>query len=268
MNTNARQKKETPKKRKKSSLIPQQMIQNESLELVASPIIGPIRTRPLSILDKEIILDRFKKEIVDKFGFTLSPAAVNGHVSSKRRRIIKSTSSSSSTSSLTLTVHDPRHDPRHDAEGKKLIMARIAKSRIVVGTNSCTRAMETLISSQSQQLKHDDSNSNNNKDNSPSPVTVTVTTVVSNRPLLCILARDIRPPSIMAHIPYLCHLMKVPILLLPGKASHELGSILGGKKVSVMLFTESSSSDGDDADERCHKLMDSFITFAKGKLPS
>ena len=52
-----RQQEQVSKKKKNAVILPQHMIENESLELVASPI-GPIRTNPVSASDAQIILDR------------------------------------------------------------------------------------------------------------------------------------------------------------------------------------------------------------------
>jgi len=242
-----RQQEQVSKKKKNAVILPQHMIENESLELVASPI-GPIRTNPVSASDAQIILDRMSREIVDKFGFTLSPVGNAG--TSRKRKIIS-----------TRTV------PIDDAEEKKQRLARIAKSRIIIGTNSCTRAFEKLYSQQKQKQNQD-----RDKDQSTLSYEKPGSSEVvshSSKPSLCILARNVRPPSILAHIPYLCHQMNVPIILLPGKASNDLGSILGGRKVAVLLFRERPPiPDGEcAADKKHHDKIDSYVEFAKLKLP-
>ena len=264
------------KKRKKKNIslvVPQQITENESLELVASPI-GPIMTYPTSKINADIILDRLRKEIVEKFHYTLSPVGVGVRSSkksgqgSKRRRI---------------------HQNDDDIEEKKARLSRLAKSRIVVGVNSCTRTFRAFYQHQNQgkvhidvdeQGKNDPSNSNTKsmEINAASKSTDDSLNAEINssarRPSLCILSRDIRPTTILAHIPFFCQQVGVPILLLPGRASKDLGSMLGGKNASVLLFTERSRSDDDDDgtsskdNKKSHDLIDSFIEFAKEKIPT
>jgi ribosomal protein L7Ae-like RNA K-turn-binding protein len=104
----------------------------------------------------------------------------------------------------------------------------LVKSRIKIGTNECTRSLES-----------------------------TETT----RPELIILSRDVHPPTILAHIPYLAK--NVGILLLPGRASFELGKVLGTKKVAIMVFLKRP----EDASEQEHDRIDSLVAFLKQKIP-
>lgn len=175
-----------------------------------------------------------------------------------------------------------------EVEEKKQRLALFAKSRLVIGTNSCTRAFEQLYSSLqkksekvqvddeegpvgSKQIESFDNATFKESSSSSSNATDGKTSIVSKKISLCILARDVRPPTILAHIPYLCQQLGVPILLLPGKASHDLGSILGGRKVSVLLFRErpdeTMAGTGANTDKRHHDKIDSYIEFAKSKLP-
>lgn len=220
------------KKKKKNVVIPQNVMDNESLELVASPI-GPIRTKPVTTTDAQIILDRLAKEIVQKFGFTLSPVGKSDN-SKKRKRV----------SNAPVPV-----DP---LEEKKMKMTNIAKSRIVVGTNSCTRVFEKLYARPTRGRDASESSESSS----------------TGKPSLCLMARDVRPPAILSHIPYFCHQMNVPIILIPGNATHDLGCVLGGNKVSVLLFRErpSTSTGENGVDCQYHDMIDSYIAFAKLKV--
>jgi Ribosomal protein HS6-type (S12/L30/L7a) len=231
------QSKPVPKKRKKNTiLIPQRLTENESLELVASPI-GPIRTLAVSEVEKSIIIERFVSEIAQKFHFTLSRSA-------KRPRL----------TSIKC------HQEQSQRQEKELQMTEFAKSRITVGTNSCTRLIEKLYSCKAEESSNNGGKDSNVADTSGSHINCSVS--------LCILSRDVRPATILSHIPYFCHLMRIPVLLLPGKASLELGSALGTKKVSVIMFKTKSQSCIDDLHEKkWQQQYDSYVNFVKNKIP-
>lgn len=219
-------------KKKRKLVIPEHLIDNDSLEIIATPI-GPIRTFPVSQNDKDIILDRLKKEIIDRFDFTLSP---KNSSASKKQKIIQI------------------NDMNKEEQQKK--MTAFAKTRIVVGTNSCTRAFEKIsraeISSNQDMAKEDD------KKREAMDFS------------LCILARDVRPASVLSHIPYLCQLhdIDIPIILLGGKASYELGRLLGCKKTSVLLFRKDSCPEIiTGAEKKWEKQIDSLVEFLKSKIP-
>ena len=84
-----------------------------------------------------------------------------------------------------------------------------------MGTNQCTRILEKL------DLMDVNNNSNPNH---------------PCRPLLIILARDIYPPSMLAHVPVLAQRYNIPLLLLPGRSSIELGHVMNVRKTSILLF--------------------------------
>ena len=103
------------------------------------------------------------------------------------------------------------------------------------------------------------------------------------KPSLVLLSRDVRPPTIMAHIPILCRQMGIPAVVLPGRASVELGKAVGGRSVAVAVFlprstddeeeekkTATSNGDGPSASQmqECHRRIDSYIKFALSKIPS
>lgn len=225
--------KKLEKQKKKKSILPYRIVQNESVELVASPI-GPIELSPLSQVDKTILLDRLLKEIVRTFNFCLSPIL---HKPSKRARDGES-----------ICVQRSAHTQ------ERAFLISLLRSRFTMGINSCTRALEKL---------------------SPPPIAKQSSLIavekdeIIPKPSLVILARDIRPPTMIAHIPYYCHLFKIPILLLPGRASVEMGKVLGGKRSSVIMFFQRlDRKHEDEQSSRYHDIVDSFIEFAKSMQPT
>lgn len=81
---------------------------------------------------------------------------------------------------------------------------------------------------------------------------------------LIILARDVRPATILSHIVIFAHILQVPILILPGQASSELGDVLGIKSVAAAIFLSSGSQtlSSDEAETDTHNDVDSFVHFA------
>ncbi len=204
------------RKRKNNVKIPHGIFQNESLEVVAS-IAGPIITAPVTLVDKEILLDRLKIELLDRCAFftsNVSPARGD-------RRII-------------------------DESGSKMI-----HKCLIVGTNECTRALEAA----KKKCKNEDNTHTQNH----------------FKPSLIILSRDLRPPTILAHIPFLCKQLDVPIVLLPGKASSDLGKLLQMKTAAVILLCtlhESYEETYNKSEREVSNKIKSFAKFAKSKIPS
>jgi hypothetical protein len=82
----------------------------------------------------------------------------------------------------------------------------------------------------------------------------------------------------LAHIPVLAKHLSVPLILLSGKTSVDLGAILGIKLCAIALFLPraedtSNRSGGNDITQdtktisRYHQDIDSFIEYAKSKIP-
>jgi len=110
---------------------------------------------------------------------------------------------------------------------------RLIRKRIRIGTNQSTKSLEEDQSS----------------------------------PLLIILARDVHPPTILSHIPFMAKQRKTPIMLLPGgQASVELGKALGIKLAAILLFRAQEDGGEEEEETKLHKLVDSFVSFAKTKL--
>ena len=103
----------------------------------------------------------------------------------------------------------------------------IWRERLVMGTNQCLRNLENDIKNQ------------------PGPPQAS----------LMVLARDIYPPTMLAHAPVMAKRLGIPVLLLPGKASNEIGQAVGVKKTSILLFLSSKANDQGNS------KINSFVDF-------
>jgi ribosomal protein L7Ae-like RNA K-turn-binding protein len=226
--------KSSKKKRKKPS---NSFLENESLISVAGLPSGmkpgeAVTTPVVTDLVKEIFLERFTKEIVQRFSFLLHTPRkdsggfiVVGGKLQKRRRQDKNEPTAAK-----------RVEPKNETNSSSLSPDEISnrqfvRKRFVIGTNQCSRIL--------QQAQ------------------------AGNRevPSLMVVARDIYPPTMLAHAPVLARALNIPLLMLPGKASFELGKALGTKKTSIMLFLPSSETGGS------HSAMSSFIDFVVKMVP-
>ena len=91
-------------------------------------------------------------------------------------------------------------------------------------------------------------------------------------PALILLSRDVRPATILAHIPLYAKLLNVPTLILPGKASAELGKIVGIKSVAAAVFLSSSGEDSMKDNNKqewkeAQNDVDSFVKYVISKMP-
>ena len=206
-------------KRKNNIKIPNGISQNESLEVVAS-ISGPIITAPVANVDKNILLERFKIELLDRFNFFGS-----SYGTKKGQREI--------------TLEEMRSTAMH-----KLL---------VVGTNKCTRTLELSMNKLAESCGDDKA--------SQFPL----------KPLLIMLARDLRPPTILAHVPFFAKQLGIPIVLLPGKASSDLGKLLKRKRAAVILFCiydETYEETCNNVEKDVANRIKSFVDFARSKIPT
>mmetsp|Transcript_10645 Transcript_10645/g.16044 ORF Transcript_10645/g.16044 Transcript_10645/m.16044 type:complete len:244 (+) Transcript_10645:40-771(+) len=233
------------RKRKDSIKITNDISNNESLELVAS-MMGPIKNIALTTVDKEILLDRLKIELLDKYHFFL-----------------KSQSKASSSSPPALAKQKLNEDEDENNKDATLTMMPVEvrqsiylRKHLIVGTNECTRVLEKAI-----RGGYDENNENDAV------------------PALVMLSRDLRPPTIVAHFPYLCKQLDIPIALLPGKASSDIGRVLGRRVASVVVFMRSKHSknqmkiphrkkNGCNIEKDISKRMSSYIDFAISKIPT
>lgn len=209
------------------------MADNESLSCVSSPF-GPIQTPLASTLTKEILLERLKKEIVDRFDLKLSVPRDYQHVVTK-------------TGKLQGKRQDSKEKKKRQInQDPKMILLR---SRMVLGVNQCTRELETTLV-RSRVTSSDDT--------------------LFGSPALILLGRDLYPPTILSHIPLMAQETNTPILLLPGNASVELGTTLGIPRVGIVLFRRNASRNNELSmdDAKLHAQIDSFIDFIKSKVPT
>ena len=144
-----------------------------------------------------------------------------------------------------------------------------------IGINQCTRILDRALQKEqtAQQVR---------PDSKPTPT-----------PMLILLARDVRPVAFLPRISLYAKLLNVPTLVLPGKASAELGKAAGIRSVACAIFLSSSSSpslfgdEGEDKDgtppmmeileEERHRQvrewkdiqhdLDSFVQYAISKIP-
>jgi ribosomal protein L7Ae-like RNA K-turn-binding protein len=174
-------------------------------------------------------------------------------------------------------------------------MRALCKRRMVMGTNQCLRVLERTKMEQET----------NNQDKQVSNVAAATTTPSTNTtlqhrgmtPSLMILARDIYPPTMLTQAPLWASALRIPLLMLPGQASSELGAALGTKKTSIILFLPSAMStsaatgkgrasedcdgeeesldkNGDNGDilskhdeDDHHAAINSFVRFVVSQIP-
>jgi hypothetical protein len=257
---------------------PSTPLDNVSLECVATPR-GPILTPiQVSTLDKEIILTRIEKEIVQPFQLKLSVPRTR--TINQRQECIQQQDGDNNS----IEAMSKRMIPLC-----KSLARRILDSRCHIGINSCTRMIE--LSSQTLQPT-------TTTTASPSPTTATTNSPKSMlmvgdntcRVSLILACRDIHPPTTHAHVPFLVSQqqkeeekerkgateMDAPVLLLfPGKGSLELGRALGIKKCSILCFTSRNMEleglreglvDNSEEVDKYHAKIDSFVEFCKSKM--
>lgn len=205
----------TKRQRREQPITP---LDHESVACVASPT-GPISNPVVSTLDKEIILERLKKELVQPFELKLSVPRGN-----------KITTTGSSAAATEKKKKSPRKKPA------KSLKRRLVESRLCIGINQCTRALE----------RSDDA--------------------------LVLLCRDVNPPTMVSHIPRLVAKNEhVSLLILPGgHVSLELGACLGVKRASIVVIVQrpddTVEGEGDaETINNYHDRIDSFVEFVKSK---
>ena len=146
-------------KKRKTIPLSWKVIENKSLELVASPL-GPIQTTAISNIDKDILLDRMRIEIIDKFKFSLSSPSSLGKI--RRRRVetqINSTNHRNNDSTYVDELKQNQEELLKDASSNSnpdstvdsakaqdntiSLQQEVLRNRIVVGANQCTRVLES-----------------------------------------------------------------------------------------------------------------------------
>jgi hypothetical protein len=252
---------------------------------------GMIRTPLASGTTKGIFLDRLRKEIVDKYGFSAaSPRTTRSAGSGNKVRSKEDTSDGS--------VKDAVHSQQR--------LHRLLRQRIAVGFNECTRVLESAVG---RQRRGSGAPMNHRVQVHTMGMNESVVPVndggeLFEAPLLVVVAAEgMRPsPLPMVHIPVLAKELHVPLLLLPESSTRrQLGRLLGIKSASIVTFlsppsnqprsTHSSqlhedgghagarredcvadgafTSDDPDADIRAANAgLDSFIKFVCSKVES
>ena len=234
---------------KRKLKIPSKIVDNDSIEVVAS-FWGPIQTIPITDIVKDIIFDRFSIEIIDKYKFSFT-----NRKSNKSRTNVTNNEPRRKKKRSTPERPDDSQPKEDSAITQELLVSQsIIRQRIIIGTNQVTRLLETYAR------------------------------VKSPKPLLVFLTNDMRPPTMVMHIPCICRQLGIPILVIPGsQSSLELGKIVGVKNASIIAFTSRLCIEEDppmEADETlsnmesvflsaesCQSDIDSFVNFVKTKVP-
>lgn len=183
-----------------------------------------ITTQVASDVAKDIFLDRLVKEIVEPF----RPKKANNDdsyfvmVNGKLRKQRKEGSSKKGGNQA---------DDKKDDD--------VWNERVRIGTNQCLRILESVIS---RNTRIDEKSSMD--------------------PSLLVMARDIYPPTMLAHAPAIAQKLSIPLLMLPGKASDDIGRALGIKKTSILLFLSSTKTDAS------HAAVNSFVDFVASQIPT
>jgi len=251
-----------------------------------------ISTPPASDFVKDLFLDRFVKEIVKPFqpeksnkrGGARATTKNDGNAGYfhvmvggklvKKRRI----SASNQTSTASRTEDRPVTDTINDSLARK---RKIWKENIAIGSNQCLRLLEDSISyhhwcKESSTDEKSTAIPNIEKDDS---------VVAKAQPSLIVLAKDIYPPTLCSAIPAMAQKLEVPLLLLPGKASLELGRAMNAKRTSVLIFlsrddgnnnnnnnndsgAQTMEGDGDSEKEvrESRASIASFVSFIKEQM--
>jgi hypothetical protein len=197
-----------------SPFLQQQQQQEQFSPFLHTPLLATAVTR-------DIFLERFQKEIIDRFQFSLHYGG-------------GSVSSSTLLSSSTTLPGDEESSFTDDARHCHLQLKR----RIVVGFNACTKALQQSSWCYSHHhhrgTRNNQQHINKNNTNTDDPLAKTPSLVVvaldDNTELAL---KKISPQStamLLAHIPLLARQAGVPLLILPGprNASQHLNRLLKG----------------------------------------
>lgn len=95
-------------------------------------------------------------------------------------------------------------------------------------------------------------------------------------PSLIILARDVRPATIFEHVSHYAHIRNIPILILPGRASLELGEAVGIGRIAAISFLPRDDKSSlpfkenkakMDEWKECNIDVDAFVSYVVSKIP-
>ena len=213
---------------------PTGMAENVAIDCVASAV-GPIRTPVASAADGEIVLERLRKEIVEGLGFAL--ARDGGRRRRRRARARGGEFYMTGGGAIRIAGGGAGAGAGGGAPpGADL------KAHLVAGIGQCTRALEAAAGGRGPP------------------------------PSLVLLARDVRPPTVLAHLPPLCQRAGSPTYVLPGRASVDLGRVLGVRSVAALAFLPSGPGPGPGPDDggassaSAGRKIDSFVKFALSRM--
>jgi len=239
------------KQKKRKQFSPRSFLDCQSLtHVVGFPPQNELITTPVaSDFVKELFLERFVKEIVKPFQPDKSKKTdedgkrstarttesntgyyhvmVGGKLVKKRRISQDGIQSNKSTMQSS-------SEQNQSVDEKLAQKRRIWRESIVIGTNQCLRLLENL------NTEHCSENDTKSKAPNKSATTMTKTisdaSLPSQKPSLVVLAKDIYPPTMCCAVPVLAKRLGIPLLLLPGKASLELGRALNAKRTSILIL--------------------------------
>lgn len=216
-----------------------------------------VHTPVASDIIKEIFLDRLVKELVQPYCWKKKESSSGlankkkdstsvQHVMVNGKLVARKVSAPPRKVQSNVGDHDEDHDDATAATKRAQL-----KSRMVMGTNQCSRLLERLVVEAENTAAVDSSSQQQQQ--------------CSGFPNLIVLAKDVYPPTMLAHIPVLAQQLDIPILLLPGKASVELGEALQIRRTSILIFLSSSSNKDDKVDANGDPI-DSFVSFIKSQM--
>ncbi|KAL9191218.1 hypothetical protein ACHAXT_000924 [Thalassiosira profunda] len=242
---------------------PRTHLDNEDIRCVASPYSPSGISAPVASAEvKEVLLDRLRKEITSKMGGSVCRRRSSGGKPSgkKRRRGDGDASIDGEVGrkgdALSAMGGDDAAANRAGGSDAPMSTAEsVVRSRFIVGINQCTRALEGACKRRAQQTAQGAESD-------------------ASMPSLVLLARDVRPATIIAHISIYAHILGIPTLVLPGKASAELGAAAGIRSVAAAIFLSSPGEEGTPDDEQkerewrdAHNEVNSFVKYAVSKIP-
>jgi hypothetical protein len=242
----SRKRPKTNSTKKKKLKLPTTFLNAQSLEFVVGPHHQLVTTPVASDVVKEVFLDRLVKEIVQPFLLRRYESS-NDDTACRNDRVMTGRKSVASMESHNRCPLNLDTNSNHQDETAKCKRKRRIKERIVMGTNQCSRLLERV-------LRENDATDLDAKKQ-------------LQRPSLIVLAKDTYPPTVLAHIPVLAQQLNIPVLLLPGKASVELGRALNVRMTSILMFLPFQGC-ADDPPSLIteNDPIDSFVAFIKSHM--
>lgn len=278
--------------KKRKQFVPRSFLDCQSLtHVVGFPPQHELVTTPVaSDFVKELFLERFVKEIVkpfkpdsskkieeDRNRSTVQTTESNAgyyHVMVggklvKKRRISQETIQPKTSE----TSSSDQNKSSNAVDDKLARKRRIWKENIVIGTNQCLRLLESL---NVDDLSENNAESKTQKESATTTKRTPDASLPSQNPSLIVLAKDIYPPTMCCAIPVLAKRLGIPLLLLSGKASLELGKALNVKRTSILvLCCGNDDKNCPSGEKECqHKYISesrraiaSFISFITDQIP-